>query len=95
MDIPYLYWDIHKEIVVALYVKDPEVDRLAERLMRLRRTSKTEAVRQALLHELERAQGNSALVEAGVALCRKLRAKGNPAKGKPADKAFIDSLYED
>jgi len=80
---------------MALYVKDPEVGRLAERLMRLRRTSKTEAVRQALLHELERVGGKSALAEVAVAMCRKARSMGNPAKGKPADKAFIDSLYED
>jgi antitoxin VapB len=27
--------------------------------------------------------------------CRDLRAKRNPQSGKPADKAFRDSLYED
>lgn len=80
---------------MALYVKDPEVDKLAERLMRLRRTSKTEAVRQALLHELERVEGKPTLVEVAVAMCRKARSMGDPAKGKTADKAFIDSLYED
>jgi antitoxin VapB len=30
-----------------------------------------------------------------MAFARELRAKGNPEKGLPADKAFIDSLYED
>jgi antitoxin VapB len=80
---------------MALYVKDPEVAKLADRLGKLRNISKTEAVRQALQHELERTEQTSPLVEATVALCRKARAKGNPAKGKPADKAFIDSLYED
>ena len=28
-------------------------------------------------------------------VARDLRARGNPAKGQPADKAFRDSLYED
>jgi antitoxin VapB len=35
------------------------------------------------------------LVDLGVQFCRDLRAKGNPQSGKPADKAFRDSLYED
>jgi len=35
------------------------------------------------------------LVELSMAFARELRAKGNPEKGLPADKAFIDSLYED
>ncbi|MGY3621967.1 hypothetical protein [Bradyrhizobium sp. USDA 10063] len=48
-----------------------------------------------LAHELEREQGTPSLVEAGVQFCRDLRAKGHPAKGQPADKAFRDSLYED
>ncbi len=41
---------------MPLYVKDQEVDRLAERLSALRKVSKTEAVRQALVHELERVE---------------------------------------
>ncbi|MCK6451065.1 MAG: type II toxin-antitoxin system VapB family antitoxin [Alphaproteobacteria bacterium] len=79
---------------MALYVKDPEVARLADKLVKIRKVSKTEAVRRALQHELEREQGKPSLVEFGVAFCRALRTKGNPRKGKPADKAFIDSLYE-
>jgi len=79
---------------MALFVKDPEVDRLAERLVAIRKVSKTEAVRQALLHELEREGAIPSLVEQGVEFCRALRARANPGGGKPADKAFIDSLYE-
>jgi antitoxin VapB len=78
---------------VALYVKDIEVDRLAERLAALRQTSKTEVVRQALQHELERAEGVPSLVEQGVAFVRALRARANPEKARPADKDFIDGLY--
>ena len=79
---------------MALYVKDPAVDKLAERLVALRKVSKTEVVRQALLHELEREGGIPSLVEQGVDFCRALRAGGNPGKALPADKGFIDSLYE-
>jgi antitoxin VapB len=80
---------------VALFVKDPEVDKLADRLVAIRKVSKTEVVRQALLHELEREKAVPSLVERGVDFCRALREQANPAGGQPADKAFIDGLYED
>lgn len=79
---------------MALFVKDPEVDKMAERLVAIRKVSKTEAVRQALLHELEREGAIPSLVELGVDFCRALKARANPAKALPADKVFIDSLYE-
>jgi antitoxin VapB len=79
---------------MALYVKDPEVDRLAERLSTVRRVSKTEAVRQALANELQRAGEEPTLVEKAMAMTRALNEKYPPV-GPPADKAFIDSLYED
>jgi len=66
---------------------------LAERLAALRKSSKTEAVRQALLHELEREAGLPSLVDTGLAFLRDLRARSRQKSGKPADKAFIDSLY--
>ncbi len=78
---------------MPLYVKDVEVDRLASRLATLRRTSKTEVVRQALLHELQRVEGVPCLVEQGVAFVRALHAQSPPAKGQIVDKAFIDGLY--
>jgi len=78
---------------MALFIKDPEVDRLVERVATVRDVTKTEAVRQALLHELERVGAIPSLVDQGVDFCRALRAKAGAA-GKPADKAFIDSLYE-
>lgn len=78
---------------MALYVKDAEVDRLAERLASLRRTSKTEVVREALQHELDRIEGVPSLVEKGVAFVRTLRARSEREKGQPADKDFIDGLY--
>lgn len=37
----------------------------------------------------------TSLVEAGVDFARELRARGDAAKGRPADKAFRDSLFDD
>ena len=80
---------------MPLYIKDVAVSGLAERLATLRNTSKTEALRQALTHELEREQGKPSLVDIGIAFTRKLRARADITKAAPANKAFIDSLYED
>ena len=79
---------------MALYVKDPEVARLAEQLAERRKTTKTEVIRQALQHEMRREQSDD-FVKRAVEFARRARAQGNPAAGKPADKAFRDSLYED
>ncbi len=79
---------------MPLYVKDQEVDRLAERLSALRKVSKTEAVRQALAQELARVEAEPTLVDRAKAFVRELDEK-YPKNGLPADKAFIDSLYED
>lgn len=79
---------------MALFVKDPEVDKLAERLVAIRKVSKTEVVRQALLHELEREKAEPSLIEKGVDFCRALRTRADHAVALPADKAFIDGLYE-
>jgi antitoxin VapB len=79
---------------MPLYVKDQEVDRLADRLSTLRKVSKTEAVRQALAHELERAESEPTLMDRAKAFIRDLDAK-HPKVGPAADKAFIDSLYEE
>lgn len=80
---------------MSLYVKDVEVSRMAERLATLQRISKTEAVRRALRHELDRAQDVPSLIERGLAFAQSLRAKAGPGAGKPIDKAFIDSLYDE
>jgi len=49
----------------------------------------------ALCRELERELARQALVERTRAFTKELRAQSDPAKGLPADKDFIDSLYED
>ncbi|UPA26477.1 type II toxin-antitoxin system VapB family antitoxin [Shinella oryzae] len=79
---------------MPLYVKDREVDRLAERVSALRKVSKTEAVRQALAHELQRLEQEPSLVDKALEMTRVLNRKYPPV-GPAADKAFIDSLYED
>lgn len=78
---------------MALYV-DIEVDRLAAEVAARHRISKTEAVRRALLHELERDGLAGSLVERGMAFTDALLARARPHAGLPADKAFIDELYE-
>jgi antitoxin VapB len=83
------------EDIVPLYVKDAEVDRLVERLASLRRTSKTEVVREALRHELEREEAKPSLVDKGVAFVRALKARAQPSLAQTADKAFLDDLYGD
>jgi antitoxin VapB len=80
---------------MPLYEKDPEVDRLVDSLARRARLTKTEVVRLALLREWERQQQIPSLVEQDVAFVQALRAKARPQQGRPADKAFIDALYED
>jgi antitoxin VapB len=79
---------------MALYVKDPEVDQMAERLSRIGGISKTEAVRRALRRELEQVESPSEFVERVMAFTSALEARAPKARGKPVDKAFIDSLYE-
>jgi antitoxin VapB len=77
---------------MALYVKDQEVDRMAERLATLHSVSKTEAVRRALRHELERLSDQPSRVERGLSFTRALLARAGATRGV-ADKPFIDGLY--
>lgn len=80
---------------MAFHIKNPETDALARRVAAIKKIGLTEAVHTALSHELEREKGRPSLVDLGVQFCRDLRAKGDPSRGLPADKAFRDSLYED
>jgi antitoxin VapB len=79
---------------MAFHIKNVETDALARKVAALKKVGLTEAVHVALLHELEREQSKPSLVERGLQFARDLRAKGDPTKGRPADKAFRDSLYE-
>ena len=79
---------------MAFHIKNAKTDALARKVASMKKIGLTEAVHTALEHELAREQGKPSLVEIGVRFCRDLRARGNPAKGKPVDKAFRDNLYE-
>jgi len=80
---------------MAFHIKNRETDALARRVAALKKTGLTKAVHAALSHELQREQDKPSLVEVGMKFAREVRARSNPEKGLPADKAFIDSLYED
>ena len=56
---------------------------------------KNTMVRRALRRQLEQVETPSDFVERGLAFTRALIARGNFAQGRPVDKAWIDSLYED
>ena len=45
--------------------------------------------------DAELGQPGMSIVDVGVAFCRKLRARGNAAKGRPVDKTFRDGLFDD
>ncbi len=77
---------------MALYIKDSEVDALAGELAAAKNLNKTEAVREALKHELERQRGKPSVVDLAVRFSRELRARGKPKRGRRADKRFFDEL---
>jgi antitoxin VapB len=81
-------------IAMALYIKNREAEALAREIAAERAVGVTEVVLSALRNERKRRSGES-LVEWTKAFHERVRAIGNPEKGLPADKAFIDSLYED
>ncbi len=86
---------------MPLFVKDPEVGKLADRLAALKGVTKTEAVRQALRAELKTAEA-AAATEAPVSpyvrrladVVEEFQKRHGPPVAK-VDKAWIDSLYED
>ncbi|MER8956299.1 type II toxin-antitoxin system VapB family antitoxin [Mesorhizobium sp. M0833] len=81
---------------MAFHVKNPETKALARRVAALKRAGLTEAVHAALKHELEREQASRLDGPGGDRrqVRRDLRARGKPDHGRPANKAFRDSLYE-
>jgi antitoxin VapB len=67
---------------MASHIKNPDADGLARRAT-------------APGDELAPEGVKPSLVELSMKFSREVRARGDPKKGQPADKAFIDSLYED
>ncbi|TKT81413.1 type II toxin-antitoxin system VapB family antitoxin [Aquamicrobium sp. LC103] len=77
---------------MAFHIKNERTDVLARKLAALKQVGLTEAVHRALENELERETGKPPLVETGVTFTRTLRKRARD--GRPANKAFRDSLYE-
>ncbi len=75
---------------MALHIRDPEVDRLAAELAELRRSTKTEAVKQALQRELAREKEKLPLWERLQPLLADISAR--PDSGVVIDKSFYDAL---
>ena len=80
---------------MAFHIKNPETDALARKVAAAKGIGLTQAVHEALRNELARTACEPSLIEKSLEFSRRLRAKGHPELGKPADKEFIDSLYED
>lgn len=75
---------------MPLNIRSEEVNRLAEKLASRAGVSKTEAVRIALVNELERRQSSSTLVERIKPIQDAFAAL--PKSGLKADKAFFDAM---
>lgn len=76
------------------HLKNPEVERLMDDLAATAGVKKIDALRIALKNELERRRTEPSLAEKTLKFAADLQARSNPAGGKSADKAWIDSLYE-
>lgn len=80
---------------MSYLIKNAEVLKMLEALARSSGRTKVDVLKDAL-HRLEEEDHRKptdweATLKAGL----ELRALGDPERGLPADKAFIDSLYED
>ena len=75
---------------MTIYVKDPKTDKAIRKLAKLRGTTLTEAIRQAVEKELDNERKAKLTIEDIVA-----RFAAYPKTGLKADKEFYDSLYED
>ncbi|OHV86943.1 type II toxin-antitoxin system VapB family antitoxin [Mesorhizobium sp. ORS 3428] len=80
---------------MPLYIRDDEVDALATKLQReTNAPSKTEAVRIALLHELERNRARKP-PRGRIALLQAQSAALGPSDPNFDMKAFMDQMWED
>jgi len=78
---------------MPLNIRNEDVNQLAEKLAKVKRTTKTEAVRLALEAELRRATQAVPLRERLRPLQQRIMAR--PSTGLEADKAFYDELSGD
>jgi antitoxin VapB len=75
---------------MALNIRDPEVDELATRLAKDRGVTKTQAVKEALLGELQRREPKAPRWERLQPIVDRIAAR--PDTGVVIDKAFFDDL---
>jgi antitoxin VapB len=73
-----------------LQIRDERVNALAQKLAMIRRSTKTDAVRQALENELARVEGAKTLAERLRPIRERIAKR--PPTGLEADKAFYDAL---
>jgi len=75
---------------MPLNIRDPEVDRLATELAKVKRSTKTQAVKGALEAELARVEGQESLWDRLKPLRDRIAAY--PDTGVVIDRAFFDEL---
>lgn len=78
---------------MAFSVKDATTDAAVRRLAKLKNTSLTDTIREAVVNEYQRAMGDIPLQERLAALSRRYQAY--PKTGEAADKSFFDDLSGD
>ena len=78
---------------MPLNIRSEEVNQLAEKLAKARRTTKTEAVKLALVEALGKEEKKVPLAERIKDI--QDRIASYPSTGLKVDKAYRDSLYED
>ena len=79
---------------MPLFIRDDEVTAMAEKLARLTRATKTDAVRAALRHELERARASVPLRERLASIHEKAAKIGLPNRDFDM-KAYTDEMWGD
>lgn len=80
---------------MSYLIKRPDVVKLVDRLAVARNQPKIEVIKRALERELEREEAKPSLVDMTLDFAAELRKRTDPEGGLPADKAWIDGLYED
>lgn len=79
---------------MPIYIKNRETEALARRLSDIKAQGLTEVIHQALEREMACQPTKPSLVERSREFTKRLHAKAEMSKGFPADKDFIDWLYE-
>lgn len=80
--------------MMAFHVKDPATDRAVRRLAKVKGTTLTDTIREAVDHEYERERARIPLIERLRPVQDQFAALSKTG-GLPADKAFFDELSGD